>query len=87
MLGPGTGLGAGALVHARDMWVPVPGEGGHIDLGPVSERDMAIWPHIERVLGRVSAETVLCGPGMLRPLPGDLRRPTASSRSRRRRRR
>lgn len=66
VLGPGTGLGAGALVHARDTWVPVPGEGGHIDLGPASERDMAIWPHIERVVGRVSAETVLCGPGMLR---------------------
>ena len=66
VVGPGTGLGAGALVHARDMWVPVPGEGGHIDLGPASERDMAIWPNIERVLGRVSAEAVLCGPGMLR---------------------
>jgi glucokinase len=46
--------------------VPVPGEGGHIDFGPVTERDMDIWPNIERVLGRVSAETVLCGPGMLR---------------------
>jgi glucokinase len=66
VLGPGTGLGAGALVHARNTWVPVPGEGGHIDLGPVTPRDMAIWPHIERVLGRVTAETVLCGPGMLR---------------------
>lgn len=66
VLGPGTGLGTGALVYARGMWVPVPGEGGHIDLGPVTERDMAIWPNIERVLGRVSAETVLCGPGMLR---------------------
>jgi glucokinase len=66
VLGPGTGLGAGALVHARGSWVPVPGEGGHIDLGPVTERDMDIWPNIERVLGRVSAETVLCGPGMLR---------------------
>jgi glucokinase len=66
VLGPGTGLGTGALVHARNTWVPVPGEGGHTDLGPVSERDMAIWPNIERVLGRVTAETVLCGPGMLR---------------------
>lgn len=66
VLGPGTGLGTGALVHARNIWVPVPGEGGHIDLGPVSERDMAIWPNIERVLGRVTAETVICGPGMVR---------------------
>jgi glucokinase len=66
VVGPGTGLGAGALVHARDTWIPVPGEGGHIDLGPASDRDMAIWPHIDRTLGRVSAETILCGPGMLR---------------------
>lgn len=66
VIGPGTGLGTGALVYARNTWVPVPGEGGHIDLGPVTERDMAIWPNIERVLGRVTTETVLCGPGMLR---------------------
>ncbi|MEJ0097035.1 MAG: glucokinase [Bauldia sp.] len=66
VLGPGTGLGAGALLHARGVWIPVPGEGGHVDLGPESERDMAIWPHLERVFGRISAETVLCGPGMVR---------------------
>lgn len=66
VVGPGTGLGAGALIHARNMWIPVPGEGGHVDLGPVTGRDMAIWPHIERVEGRVSAEVVLSGPGMYR---------------------
>ncbi len=66
VLGPGTGLGAGALVKARDMWVPVPGEGGHIDLGPVSQRDFAIWPHVERTGGRIGAETLLCGSGMVR---------------------
>ena len=66
VLGPGTGLGVGALVRARETWIPVPGEGPHIDLGPVTDRDMAIWPNIERVLGRISAEAVLSGPGMLR---------------------
>ncbi len=66
VLGPGTGLGAGALVKARDTWVPVPGEGGHIDLSPVSERDFAIWPHVERTGGRIGAETLLCGAGMVR---------------------
>jgi glucokinase len=65
VVGPGTGLGAGALIHARGSWIAIPGEGGHIDLGPVSARDMAIWPHIER-RGRVSAETLLCGPGLVR---------------------
>ena len=66
VLGPGTGLGVGALVRAGDAWVPVPGEGPHIDLGPVTERDMAIWPNIERVLGRISAEAILSGRGILR---------------------
>ena len=66
VVGPGTGLGAGALVFSRGSWVPVPGEGGHVDLGPESDRDMAIWPQIERPHGRVEAETILCGPGLYR---------------------
>lgn len=64
VLGPGTGLGVGGLVRAAGMWVPVPGEGGHVDLGPRTERDLAVWPHLERVGGRVSAEQVLCGRGI-----------------------
>ncbi len=66
VVGPGTGLGAGALIHANGRWIPVPGEGGHTDLGPVSERDFALWPHIEKSFGRISAETLLCGPGLVR---------------------
>jgi glucokinase len=66
VLGPGTGLGAGALIHASGTWIPIPGEGGHIDLGPVTPRDMAIWPHIEWSAGRLSAEALLCGPGLVR---------------------
>jgi len=66
VLGPGTGLGVGALVRARGIWVPVPGEGPHIDLGPVTPRDMALWPNAERVHGRITAEAMLSGPGMFR---------------------
>ena len=66
VLGPGTGLGVAGLVRAARIWVPVPGEGGHVDLGPRTERDHAIWPHIPRVEGRVSAEQILCGPGIER---------------------
>lgn len=66
VLGPGTGLGAGALVRGRQSWIPVPGEGGHVDLGPVSDRDFAIWPHLEKLHGRISAETLLCGAGLVR---------------------
>jgi glucokinase len=67
VVGPGTGLGVGALVHGGTHWIPVPGEGGHIDVSPISARDYEIWPHIEKFGGnRVSGETVLSGSGMVR---------------------
>ena len=65
VLGPGTGLGVAGLVRARKMWIPVAGEGGHVDLGPRSERDRAIWPHLQTIEGRVSGEQVLCGRGLV----------------------
>jgi glucokinase len=65
VLGPGTGLGVAGLIHACHTWIPVPGEGGHMDLGPRSERDYEIWPHIERIEGRVSGEQLLCGRGLV----------------------
>ncbi len=66
VIGPGTGLGAAGLVHAAHMWVPVPGEGGHIDLAPITDRDAEIWTQIERQDGRISGETLICGSGLLR---------------------
>lgn len=65
-LGPGTGMGAGGIVHVAGTWIPVPGEGGHVEMGPLSDEDFAIWPHIERTGGRISAEHILSGTGMPR---------------------
>lgn len=65
VLGPGTGLGVAGLVHARATWIPVPGEGGHVDMGPRSARDYAIFPHLEPIEGRISAEQLLCGRGIM----------------------
>jgi glucokinase len=65
VVGPGTGLGVAGLVYAQRKWIPIPGEGGHIDMGPRSERDHQIFPHIERIEGRVSAEQLLCGRGIV----------------------
>lgn len=65
VLGPGTGLGVAGLVHARDMWIPVPGEGGHVDIGPRTPRDFSVFPHIETIEGRISAEQLLCGRGIV----------------------
>lgn len=65
VLGPGTGLGVAGLVHARNMWFPVPGEGGHVDIGPRSARDFEVFPHLEPIEGRISGEQILCGRGLV----------------------
>jgi glucokinase len=64
VLGPGTGLGVAGLVHAQHAWFPIPGEGGHIDIGPRTARDLQLWPHLEAIEGRISAEQILCGRGL-----------------------
>jgi glucokinase len=66
VLGPGTGLGAGALMPVEDRLAVLATEAGHMDFGPVDDEEAAIWSHLERVGGRVSAEVVLSGPGLLR---------------------
>ncbi|WP_246272827.1 glucokinase [Oricola thermophila] len=65
VIGPGTGLGVAGIVHGANSWIPVAGEGGHVDLGPRTERDYAIFPHLETIGGRVSGEQVLCGRGIV----------------------
>ena len=64
-LGPGTGLGVAGLIHALGRWIPVPGEGGHMDIGPRTPRDYQVFPHIETIEGRVSGEQILCGRGLV----------------------
>ncbi len=66
VLGPGTGLGAAAMIHAVGTWIPVPGEGGHVEFGPVTAEDFEIWPHFERAGGRLCAEQLLSGSGLPR---------------------
>jgi glucokinase len=66
VVGPGTGLGAAGLVARGGRWIPLPGEGGHIDFAPRTERDAAIGQALLKEAGRVSAETVISGPGLVR---------------------
>lgn len=65
VLGPGTGLGVSGLLNARRAWITVPGEGGHVDLGPRTDREYEIFKHVRKIGGRVSAEQILCGPGIV----------------------
>lgn len=67
ILGLGTGLGAAALIEVSGRHLVLPSEAGHMDFGPVGPEETAIWRHLGTgALGRVCAETVLSGAGLLR---------------------
>lgn len=66
VVGPGTGLGVAGLIHAANRWIPVPGEGGHVSLGPEAAEENAVFDALRAEVGRVSGESVLCGPGLTR---------------------
>jgi glucokinase len=64
ILGPGTGLGIAALVEADGRFTAVSSEACHIDFGPVSPLEYALWPHLERAHGRITSESVISGSGL-----------------------
>ncbi len=74
IIGPGTGLGVGALVYSQGRPVVVPGEGGHVAISPrraelvaVFEAVTAEWPEV--AMGgamSVEAEALLSGTGLPR---------------------
>jgi glucokinase len=66
VLGPGTGLGAAALAEIDGRFLPLATEIGHTCFGPARAEEEALWPHLERVHGRVTAESVISGPGLVR---------------------
>ncbi len=66
VLGPGTGLGVAALVPAGGRWHVVASEGGHASFGPQAEDEVAVFGKLAAECGRVSAETILSGPGLVR---------------------
>ncbi|MFD1934450.1 MULTISPECIES: glucokinase [Nonomuraea] len=67
VLGPGTGLGVAGLVPAERGWVPVPGEGGHVTVPILDDRELEIV-RVLRAGGmpHVVAEHLLSGPGLTR---------------------
>lgn len=67
VLGPGTGLGVAGLVPAAGGWVPIAGEGGHVDVPACEERERDVVALLAAEQGGpVSAEHLLCGPGLSR---------------------
>ena len=66
ILGPGTGLGIASLVEADGRLMALASEACHIGFAPETEEEEALWPHLDRVHGRVTAESVLSGVGLAR---------------------
>lgn len=64
LIGAGTGLGVAALLPEGAGWRTVGGEGGHIGFSPADEAQLAVWRHLYRPGGRVTAENVISGPGL-----------------------
>ena len=65
LLGPGTGLGVSGLIPAGEDWIALQGEGGHVTLSVMNEREGAVLQQLQQRFTHVSAERVLCGPGLV----------------------
>lgn len=65
LVGAGTGLGVGALVWDGASYRASPSEGGHIGFAPQDAAQLELWRHLAERYGRVSAERVVSGPGLV----------------------
>lgn len=64
-LGPGTGLGASALVWSGHAWLPLSSEGGHISIAAANDREADILAVLRGMHSHVSAERVVSGMGLI----------------------
>ncbi len=65
VVGPGTGLGVGAVVPSvAGRWNALPGEGGHATLAADDDEESAVLSVLRQELPHVSAERVLSGIGL-----------------------
>lgn len=65
VLGPGTGLGVALTLRCNERWVPIAGEGGHVDFAPGDEDEVEILRALWRSFGHASIERALSGPGLV----------------------
>ena len=66
VVGPGTGLGVAGLVPTPAGWVPLPGEGGQVDVPAATEREIAVTRLLRAEKGAATAEYLLSGAGLTR---------------------
>jgi glucokinase len=65
ILGPGTGLGAAALVDDGSAVAVMVCEAGHADFAPTDAAEIELLRFLMKRFGRVSIERLLSGPGLL----------------------
>jgi len=65
VVGPGTGLGVGAILRGAGGTAVISSEGGHADFAPVSDEEIEIFAWLRKHYHRISYERLLCGPGLL----------------------
>jgi glucokinase len=64
VIGPGTGLGVGAVVQTPHGWQALPGEGGHVTLAAADDFEAELLRLARREFAHVSAERFLSGTGL-----------------------
>ena len=65
VVGPGTGLGVGALMVRERRLFALETEGGHASLAPGNSEEIEILRRLAARFGHVSNERVLCGSGLV----------------------
>ena len=66
LIGAGTGLGVAYVIGGQGDRRVVAGEGGHVAFAPLDEEQETLLAWLRPALGRVSAEHVLSGSGLVR---------------------
>jgi glucokinase len=65
VIAAGTGLGEAFLHNVKGRFIPGASEGGHADFAARTDRELEMVGRLAKILGRVSAETVISGPGLV----------------------
>jgi len=66
VIGAGTGLGVAFAIPVGEGFRVVPGEGGHAGFAPVDDEQIALMRFVHASVGRVTAEHLLSGSGIVR---------------------
>jgi glucokinase len=65
VIGPGTGLGVGALLRRDGRYHALQTEGGHVSFAPGTPEEIQVLERLSGEFGRVSNERIVSGPGLV----------------------